>query len=118
METSTIDYSQHRPNDFNWVNTYISDMGKQNFHTFLNRVFGRLMKMQVGETYDLTKKVSAENRDLFIKVACYYIQCGNIDYYFSNDYTVIYRHEKQNIKEIIQAISQKKMKKELKQSNI
>lgn len=94
MNTPSINYSEHRPNDLAWVSSYISYLGKEAFESFLNRVFARLIKMKVGEIYDLTKKVSSKNRDLFIKSACYFIQCGNMDYEFSNDYTTITRKER------------------------
>lgn len=94
MNTSTVNYLEHRPNDFAWMNSYISYIGREAFDSFLNRVFARLILMKVGEIYDLTKKVSSKNRDLFIKLACYFIQCGNMDYEFSNDYTTITRKEK------------------------
>ena len=94
MNTTNLNYSQHRPVDFKWMNYYVSEMGKVDFDKFLNRVFARLEKMKVGDVYDLTKKVGSKNRDLFIKLACYFIQCGNMDFEFSNDYTSITRKEK------------------------
>jgi len=85
-----INYSHHRMNNYDWIQSYHSNMGKKAFNLFLNRVYKRLMKMNIGEIYDLTKKVQEANRDLFIKCACLFISEGNSHYSFSDDYTTIY----------------------------
>lgn len=85
-----INYSLHRMNNYDWIQSYRSTMGKEAFDNFLNRVYKRLMKMRIGDIYDLTKKVQEANRDLFIKCVCLFISEGNSHYLFSDDYTTIY----------------------------
>lgn len=87
-------YSQYRMINYDWIRSYCSIMGKINFDSFLNRVYARLMKMNVGERYNLTLKVQEQNRDLFIKCACLFITEGNGHYSFSEDYTKIYMSNK------------------------
>lgn len=90
----TVNYSQYRMTNYDWIGSYLSYMGKTSFDSFLNRVYARLMKMNVGERFNLTTKVKEQNRDLFIKCACLFITEGNGHYSFSEDYTKIYMSNK------------------------
>lgn len=105
-------YSHHRMNNYDWIQSYCSAMGKEAFDAFLNRVFGRLMKMRIGDIYDLTKKVQEANRDLFIKCVCLFMSEGNSHYLFSEDYTVIKKYDPMEITKVTNQIATKRANKE------
>lgn len=68
-----MNFSSHRINYPSDILPLINEMGKQQFNAFAFQVYKRLAKMKQGETFSIEKKVSEENRALFIKIACCYI---------------------------------------------
>ena len=106
-------YSTHRMTNYDWMTVYERKMGSQAFNEFLNKVFARLASMVTGTAFDIRIKVREENRDLFIKSACYFIACGNSEYCFSDDYTVITRNAQANIKEVLTKLQHRKEKKKM-----
>ena len=77
-------YARYRMTDWNWIAIYKEKMGVDLFREYVNGVYNELLNMTVKE----------ENRELFIKIVCMFIQEGNYDYDFSQDYKFIRRHEK------------------------
>lgn len=87
-------YAVYRLTDWDWIGLYKEKMGADRFRNYVNGVYSELMKMEVGKTFSLDKEVKEENRELFVKIVCMFIQEGNSDYDFSPDYKTVRRHEK------------------------
>lgn len=68
-----MNFSSHRLNSLSDIIPIKKTMGESEFKAFSFRVYKRLAKMKEGDKFNIEKKVSEENRDLFIKVACCYI---------------------------------------------
>jgi hypothetical protein len=85
------------PRDWTWWETYKSARGSDALHTFVDNVYVFLMKMKPGSFFRIEGGVKPENRDLFIKVCCifmdeYRYMPGWTDYYeFNTDATEIRR---------------------------
>jgi len=81
-------------NDWSWFQRYYQKMGSEAYWEFTNRVYNAIESLSPFCRYDLTR-ISEENQELFIKIACEYIQEHNgIDacgVQFSNDWTFLYR---------------------------
>lgn len=98
--SSEIDLSKHRMNDYDWVDKYINERGRDEFYKYLNSVYGFLLEMKPGTFFRIEGNVKPENIDLFIKICCLLI-CERYDskqefeteYIFSNDYTKIIHRE-------------------------
>lgn len=87
-------YEQYRMTDYGWIGIYQSRMGADQFKQYVNLIYKELMAMKVGETLVIESTVKAENRELFIKIVCMFIQEGNPDYEFSSNYKIVKRNEK------------------------
>lgn len=87
-------YGMYRLTGWGWIDRYKKKMGIDLFHTYVNNVYNELMRMNVGDVFSLEKEVKEENRELFIKIVCMFIQEGNNDYEFSPDYKIVKRNEK------------------------
>jgi hypothetical protein len=90
------DYSQHRPQDWEWCNEYRSRMGDEAWWKYINDVYGFLLSMRPGNFLSVEKNVKPENVDLFIKVCCLFIQeqqassfPGELYHIFGDDYAEI-----------------------------
>ncbi|MDR1437136.1 MAG: hypothetical protein LBI65_03350 [Candidatus Symbiothrix sp.] len=66
------DYSQHRPQDWEWYNEYRSRMGDEAFNKIFNAIYSFIREIPEGQFFDITK-VKEENRDLFIKTSCLFV---------------------------------------------
>lgn len=71
-------------------------MGKESYEKYINNVYILLLGMQPDQFFSIEKNVKPENRDLFIKVCCMFIQEQNMSkkernfhHSFSTDYTQI-----------------------------
>jgi hypothetical protein len=86
-----MDFSAYKMVNFDWIKIYQDKLGRSVFYAFIDKVYGILNRMQEGQVFNLSTDISItdRNRDLFIKVACMYINEGNENYSFSNDYTLI-----------------------------
>ena len=87
-------YARYRMTDWNWIAIYKEKMGVDLFREYVNGVYNELLNMKVDCSFSLEATVKEENRELFIKIVCMFIQEGNYDYDFSQDYKFIRRHEK------------------------
>lgn len=95
-----LDYSKHRLNDFTQLEKYKQELGKDVSSRFIDTVYSWLMKMQINDRIDITKKseITNRNRDFFIKVVCLFIFEGNDSYLFTSDYTEVYRYDREKEK--------------------
>lgn len=87
-------YAIYRLTDWDWINVYKQKMGISQFQDYVNGVYDELLRMKIGNSFSLESNVKEENRELFIKIVCMFIQEGNYDYEFSLDYKCVKRHEK------------------------
>lgn len=87
-------YSSFRPVDRYWVGYWERRMGAEAFRAYRDKVYAFLVGMEPG-----TRRVDGicreENRELFIKLICQYIEEGNGDVHFSDDYTEIRKSNKE-----------------------
>lgn len=93
-----LDYSKHRLENNSELMAYREKIGNDVFWDFIISVFEWLDSLKIGDSIDISKnsRITARNRDLFIKTACYYMwQYGNDDFMFTNDYTVLYRYDRE-----------------------
>lgn len=87
-------YAIYRITDWGWIAVYKEKMGSDQFREYVDNVYNELLGMKIGSSLSLETMVKEENRELFIKIVCMFIQEGNYDYDFSQDYKHIRRHEK------------------------
>ena len=90
------DYSQHIMRDWGWYNEYRARMGKEACDQYVSNVYKLLLSMQPGSFFSIEKNVNPENRDLFIKICCMFIQeqfmsehPRDFHHSFNEDYTEI-----------------------------
>lgn len=78
-------------NDTSWIDQYVNTMGDDEFYKYKNQVYTLLRKLKTGQSIHIVKWVKPENYDLFVKIACYYLQFEDPGkcYYFYKNYTVI-----------------------------
>ena len=88
------DYSGYKLTDWAWVEHYKERMGAEAFRDYMNRVYGTLLRIPVGGSIQITERVRPENRELFIKIGCMFIQEGHADNDFNETFTAIRHHEK------------------------
>ena len=92
-----LSYEQYRMTDWGWIGIYQSRMGNDQFRKYVNAIYKELMAMKVGQTFAIDTTVKEENRELFIKIVCMFIQEGNSDYEFSSNYKIVKRNEKSTL---------------------
>jgi hypothetical protein len=83
--------------DWSWYQRYEEMMGEQELRDYINRVYIRLDKMKVGESFDIIKLVKVENRELFIKAAGWFQRDyrkeeHDDDIAFNRFYTLIFKY--------------------------
>ncbi|WP_352422244.1 hypothetical protein [Proteiniphilum sp.] len=86
-----MDLSHYRLTDLSQLDSFKEKMGERKFYDYAFSVYGRLFNMKPGETFDITKKVSEENREMFIKIACSYIIDQQTPTHFNDTFTIIRR---------------------------
>jgi len=93
-----LDYSNYRLNSISELEPFRQRLGNDIFWNFIISVFEWLDSMEVGDSIDISNnsRITNQNRELFIKTTCYYMQqYGNDDYMFTNDYTSLYRFDRE-----------------------
>lgn len=87
-----IDYSAYRLQSNSEIDELLSKHGHR-FMTFVNGVYKALMEMKPGDRYEFELHVKPQNRELFVKVACMFInEQKDNDYVFTdNTFRVIQR---------------------------
>ena len=92
-----MDLSAYKLNNTKEIAELVEKYGER-FGHFMDSVYRVLDNLQVGEKFDVVGKVHAENQELFIKCACFYIidknRCRNkFDSWIEagNDYTFFRR---------------------------
>ena len=68
------DYSNHIMKNWDWCDAYRSRMGEESYYKYVGNVYDLLLNMQPGSFFSIEKNVKPENRDLFIKICCRFIQ--------------------------------------------
>lgn len=86
-----MDLSPFRLTDFSELNPFKEKMGETQFYSYAKSVYERLFSMKPGETFDITKKVAEENREMFIKIACSYMIDQQTPTHFNDTFTIITR---------------------------
>lgn len=86
-------YAIYRLEDWSWVEFYQQRMGEEAFREYRDSVYRKLLSLQPGNLFNIEEKVKVENRDLFIKICCAFIQEGHPEYVFSEDYKKIRCYE-------------------------
>ena len=84
-----MNFSTYRLTSLDQLEPYKEKLTPGGFFQFARRVYDRLFAMKPGETFDIEKKVSEENRDLFIKIACCYIIDGHSHILFNDTFTIL-----------------------------
>ena len=67
------DYTSHLPKSWDWWELYKEKLGELKLLEYMNRVYKLFIKMKPGSFFSIEKKVAEENRDLFIKMCCMFI---------------------------------------------
>jgi len=68
------DYSEHIMKNWEWCSDYRSRMGTEAYGKYVRSVYELLLGMQTGSFFSIEKNVKQENRDLFIKICCRFMQ--------------------------------------------
>ena len=68
-----MDYTIHLPKNWDWWDFYKEKLGQSNLIEFMNRVYNLFIKMKPDSFFSIEKNVSEDNRDLFIKLCCMFI---------------------------------------------
>jgi len=68
------DYSEHIMKNWEWCEQYRSRLGREAYWKYVNKVIELLIDMKPDSFFSIEKNVKPENRDLFIKVCCVFIQ--------------------------------------------
>jgi hypothetical protein len=94
VPSGAIGLERYCLNDWGWFHRYYEQMGADAYWDFTTRVYKAIENLRPQCRYDLTK-ISEENQELFVKIACEYIlEHGGIDncgVKFSDDWTYLYR---------------------------
>lgn len=67
-----MDFSQYRLNETKELSDLAKQMGNR-FDPFFNAVYKLIDELGEGKSFDIEANVHPENRELFIKCACFYI---------------------------------------------
>lgn len=87
-------YAIYRLENWAWVEDYQRRMGEREFREYRDNVYKKLLEMKVNTSFNIEEKVREENRELFVKLCCSFIQEGHPGYSFSDNYKIIKCHEK------------------------
>ena len=68
------DYSEHIMKNWEWCEQYRSRMGNENYWKYVNSVYELFTTISPGKFFSIEKNVKPENRDLFIKICCRFMQ--------------------------------------------
>lgn len=75
---------------------YIAILGESGYYKKRMEAFDLFRKMRPGKVIDIRSMVKKENVELFIKLACQFIEScrrkGSDDYCFSDDYSQFFRY--------------------------
>ena len=115
-----LDFSRPKLEHITQILEYKERLGKETFFRFLDVVYGMWLKMTFGDEINkaANSKITTKNRDFFIKAVELFIQEGNSNYKFSNNYTRVVcfdsalkiTEEITEVKEIFAQIEVKRLK--------
>lgn len=75
--------------DESWIKQYEAEMGKEEFWKYKDNVYRLIHNLKVDQSLEIEKWCKSENLDLFIKIACCYVQESKSCYCFKNNYAII-----------------------------
>lgn len=90
-------YTHHRLSNENDLLAYLKQMGDSEFWEYLTKLHNKIYYMQPGESFVVDDVVKEENKDLFIKLLCFFIAEYPAKYLFNETYTVFYKLKPQPI---------------------
>lgn len=67
------DYTSHLLKNWDWWELYKEKIGERKLVEFMNKVYKLFVNMKPGSFFSIEKNVTEENRDLFIKMCCMFI---------------------------------------------
>jgi len=68
------DYTNHIMKNWDWCAEYRFRLGKEAFYKYVDNVYTLLSEMKSESFFSIEKNVKPENRDLFIKCCCMFMQ--------------------------------------------
>lgn len=84
-----MNYSVYRLTDLSQLKPFENQMGEKQFYEYAIGIYKYFAKMEPGTKFDITKKVSKENIDKFIKIACLYFSDFPGQIIFNESFTQI-----------------------------
>lgn len=86
------------PSGYDWIASlqkkkFETKNGSISYEEFRDRIFIALTDMQVGDVYDICRRVRNENLDAFVKVAFEFADMNYPRYMFIDNFTKIKRYE-------------------------
>jgi len=92
-----LDLREHvqRSGEWDWVNDEIARLGEAEFYAMRDAMWKALLSVPAGMYFDIEKHVKAENRPMFVKIACEVMNTENFEHYrFNRLLNKVYRDEK------------------------
>ena len=87
-----MNYSHYRLNNDDELVESKIELGEAHFDKFINKVYGCLLRLQPGQSFQIENRVTDVNRKHFIKMACLFIlEQRSRCYVFNADYNQIKR---------------------------
>jgi hypothetical protein len=94
LETCDITgLERYRLTDYTWFNRFYSKLGHEHFWDFFNRVYDSIDLLEPGKKYDLMN-VTKGNQELFVKIACMYINDFGNGVEFSHDWKYLLKKKR------------------------
>jgi hypothetical protein len=95
------DFTSHLPKNWNWYEFYRNKLGHYQLLEYTNQVYRLFINMKPGTFFSIEKNVTEENRDLFIKTCCMFIDetyhaplCTEGYFELSSDCTILSHRNK------------------------
>ena len=87
-----MSFEKHIIHDFRdatWLNHYIQSMGEEEFWNYKQKLYIMLSRIEVEKSIEIQKWCKPENIDLFMKIACCFVQESRSCYCFNNEFNKI-----------------------------
>lgn len=82
--------SQFKPANTHWAAPYMQEYGADGFLEYSGAIFADLQNIPYGGEYNIIEKVDPEAYEVWIKIACWFIEVSP-GWYMSEDYTTVKR---------------------------
>lgn len=87
-----MDYKHYRLNNDDELLESKIELGDYNFDKFMNKVYGCLLRLIPGQTFQIENRVTDVNRKHFIRMSCQFIlEQRSRCYVFNSEYNQIKR---------------------------